>query len=429
MKFGTDGLRGRAGLEITAELALALGRAVVQVLGAHIVAGGGTPRVAIARDTRPSGPMLEAAVAAGVLAAGGEVLRCGVLPTPGLSVVTAQEGCVGGVMITASHNPAPDNGLKVLGPDGRKLSKAMTLAIEAALVAPNVAQVTPAGQNVELAEAADHWLHAVRRGVPGGAWLRGTRLVLDAANGAARGHALRLLRNLGAEVHAIGEGEGSAINEGCGAVHPERMCAEVRAIAADAGIALDGDADRVVLCDANGSIVDGDGILYLLARGPVAVGTVMSNEGLARALHARGTVLQRAAVGDANVADAMTETGATIGAEPSGHVLFRDGLPTGCGLLAGLRALAAARSDRTDGIDLREALTGYMPTFQAHAKAAVAPLEPLAGAIAALEAAGSRVVARKSGTEPIIRVMVEHMDAAQARAGLDTLLGLLGASS
>jgi phosphoglucosamine mutase len=245
--------------------------------------------------------------------------------------------------------------------------------------------------------------------------------VLDAANGAARLHAARLLRNLGAEVHAIGEGEGDGINDGCGAVHPERMCAEVRSVGADAGLALDGDADRVVLCDGEGAVLDGDAILWLLARGPVAVGTIMSNEGLARGLAARGTTLVRVPVGDAHVARGMVEHDASIGAEPSGHVLFADGLPTGCGLLAGLRALAAG------GVSLRSGMVGYAPTFQAHGKAAVAPLEPLAPAIARIEAEGGRVVARKSGTEPIVRVMVEHVDPAQARAGLDTLLGILGA--
>jgi phosphoglucosamine mutase len=363
--------------------------------------------------------MLEAAVIAGITAAGATAVRCGVLPTPGLSAVVAEEGFAGGVMITASHNPAHDNGLKVLDGAGRKPSASHRSALEALLAGPLVLVDAP-GDVMDFAEAGDVWLAAVRRRLPGGAWLKGTRIVIDAANGAARGRAAQLVRNLGAEVVAIGEGSGAQINEGCGAVHPALLSAAVREHAADAGIALDGDGDRVIVCDDAGRVLDGDALLWLLADGPVAVGTIMSNEGLARGLAARGTTLLRTPVGDAHVAAAMVASGARVGAETSGHVLFADGLPTGCGLLAGLRALAGGPHR------LQARLEGYTPTVQVHGKRPRQPLDVLSPTMAQLEDAGCRVVARASGTEPIVRVMVEHADAARARAGLDRLLALLG---
>ncbi len=417
IRFGTDGVRGRVPGEMGPALALALGNAAAEY--AVRVLGGGAVRVAVAQDSRPSGGMLEAAVIAGITAAGATAVRCGVLPTPGLSAVVAEEGWAGGVMITASHNPAHDNGLKVLDAAGRKPSDAHRRALEGLLAAPLVLATAP-GDVHEFAEAGDLWLAAVRRKVPGGAWLKGTRIVVDAANGAARGRAAQLVRNLGAEVVTIGEGSGAQINEGCGAVHPALISAAVLEHAADAGIALDGDGDRVIVCDDAGRVLDGDALLWLLADGPVAVGTIMSNEGLARGLAARGTTLLRTPVGDAHVAAAMVASGARVGAETSGHVLFADGLPTGCGLLAGLRALAGGPHR------LQARLEGYAPTVQVHGKRPRQSLEVLAPTIAQLEEIGCRVVARASGTEPIVRVMVEHADAARARAGLDRLLALLG---
>ncbi len=411
MKFGTDGLRGRANTEIGAELALRLGNAAASTLG---------PRVAVAMDTRPSGPMLEAAVVAGVAAAGGRALRCGVLPTPGLSALVAELDADAGIMITASHNPARDNGLKVLARGGGKLEAAGRAALERAL-GEALVNATEVGGVEVVANAQERYVAAVLAAARGpGRWLTGHTVVVDTANGAATGIAGRVLAALGARVIAIGDGRGDAINAGVGAVHPEAMVAAVRSHGAAAGIALDGDADRVVLCDATGRIVDGDGILYLLGAGSSVVGTIMSNAGLERALAARGTRLVRAAVGDANVADAMRAHAASLGAEPSGHVLFADGLPTGCGLLAALRALAP------DPSTLAARLADYRPTFQAHAVGPRKALDGLAAAIAELEVDGARVVARPSGTEPVVRLMVEHDDARRARSGVDTLVRLLG---
>ncbi|MEN9786112.1 MAG: phosphoglucosamine mutase [Pseudomonadota bacterium] len=427
VRFGTDGVRGRVGGEVHAELALALGNALAVELGARGVEG----PVAVAMDTRPSGPMLEAAVVAGICAAGARAVRCGVIPTAGLSHVVAAHGWGAGVMITASHNPAHDNGLKVVDARGRKADPALREALERRMAVARVHDDVP-GDVVVWDEAGDEWVDAVRRRVPRGAWLSGTRIVLDAANGAARGHAARLLGHLGAEVIAIGEGSGAAINDACGAVHPGALAAEVRRTGADAGIALDGDADRVVLCDSQGAILDGDAILWLLAGGGTVVGTVMSNDGLARGLAARGVSLVRSAVGDSHVAAAMEAHGAALGAEPSGHVLFADGLPTGCGMLAALRALAP------DARGLRSRLEGYRPTRQVHA---TVPRGGVAGgqapppqaedprlreAMGALEARGCRIVVRPSGTEPVTRIMVEHEDEGVARAGLDTLRAILG---
>ncbi len=429
VRFGTDGLRGRVGSEIHAELALALGNA----LGAELAAQGNDGPVAVAMDTRPSGPMLEAAVVAGVCAAGVRAVRCGIVPTAALSTVVEAHAWAAGVMITASHNPAHDNGLKVVDGRGRKADAALRAAIEARLRGPRLHDDVP-GDVIAWDEAGDEWIDAVRRRVPRGAWLAGTRIVLDAANGAARGRAAQLLGHLGAEVIAIGEGSGADINDGCGAVHPGRMVARVRAERADAGIALDGDADRVMLCDAQGTLLDGDAILWLLAREGTAVGTIMSNDGLARGLAERGVTLVRSAVGDSHVAAAMEASGAALGAEPSGHVLFSDGLPTGCGMLAALRALAP------DARGLHERVAGYHPTRQVHAAVprggvaggqAPPPQEQdsrLREAIVAWEARGCRVVVRPSGTEPVTRLMVEHADEAVAREGLDTLRGILGES-
>lgn len=411
MRFGTDGIRGRAGLEVTAELALRLGAAVVRTLG---------PRVAVAEDGRPSGPMLEAAVIAGVAAAGGRATRLGVFPSPALSWHVARGDDHAGVMITASHNPASDNGLKVFLADGTKPGPAIRAALEAALEDP-----LPCGVpgRIEAADGGAAYVRAMLTALGGGRWLAGRRVVLDTANGAAAGLAARVLVALGARVWTIGDGEGSAINAGVGALHPEGLVAAVREQGADAGIALDGDGDRGVLVDADGTVLDGDALLWLAAGEgldpPVVVGTVMTNAGLEAALAARGVRLVRTAVGDAEVAAGMAATGARVGGEPSGHLLFADGPPTADGLYAALRALR--------GGPIAPRLAGYRPTVQASAQMprAGVDLARAAAAQAELEAAGARVVVRPSGTEPVVRIMVEHADPELARAGVERLRAAL----
>ncbi len=415
MKFGTDGIRGRCPADIGPELAMRVGNAVASWAGEGA-------RVAVGRDGRRTGVMLEAAVVAGITAAGGTAVRCGVLPTPGLSVATAERADAG-IMITASHNPPGDDGLKALGRGGRKIDAAARETIERALGGPMHTAAVPGGVE-DAADAGDRWVAAVVAAARGPGvdprFLSGHTIVLDTANGAASGLAGRALVALGARVLALGDGDGSRINVGCGALHPETVVAAVRARGASAGIALDGDGDRVVLVDAGGNLLDGDALIWLLAEGEVAVGTIMSNEGLARALAKRGQRLVRTKVGDAYVADGMVVHGARMGAEPSGHVLFDDGLPTGCGLLAALRALRAGPDT------LAARLAGYAPTHQAHATAPLGPTDALAPILARLEGEGCRVVVRPSGTEPVVRLMVEHADAAAAAAGLDALRAALG---
>lgn len=419
MRFGTDGVRGRAGETVTATGAMALGAAVVEALG---------PRVAVAGDPRPSSPMLVAAVAAGVAAAGGEAVDLGTLPSPALSWHVARFGFDAGVMVTASHNPAADNGLKVFGADGSKPDAATRAALEARLAAPRLSG--PPGRVRRDADAGAAYVEALLAAVGGGRWLKAHTIVLDTANGASTGLAARVLGALGARVWAMGDGPGDRINDGVGALHPEALAARVVEVGADAGIALDGDGDRGALVDAHGRVLDGDALLWLAAGGavepPAVVGTVMTNLGLEHALGGLGVRLLRTAVGDAEVAEGMRRIGARLGGEPSGHLLFADGPPTADGLYACLRAL------RPGVRTLADRLSGYVPATQAHGTVPGGALPPgrIDAAVAGLERAGARVVVRPSGTEPVVRVMVEHVDPAVARAGLDSLLSLLtGASS
>lgn len=410
-RFGTDGLRGRANVDITPGLAMSLGNVLVGVLG---------PRIAVAHDPRPSGPMLVAATIAGITAAGGEAIDLGVLPTPGLSALVARLGLDGGVMVTASHNAAADNGLKAVDATGAKLDDAARLRVEARLGDPLDHAAIPGGVRL-LPDAAERYVAAVLEVVPRGRWLAGQTVVVDTANGAATGLAGRVLAALGARVVTLGDGAGADINAGCGAMHPEALVAAVLAHGACAGIALDGDGDRGVLVTAAGQVLDGDALIWLCARGDTAVGTVMSNGGLEAGLAARGIRLVRTPVGDAHVAAAMRETGALVGGEPSGHVLFSDGLPTADGLVATLRALApdattlAARvADLPRHTQLNRALD-VDPARIPHTESITA----------ALRASGARVVVRASGTEAVVRVMVEHVEEGIAREGMERVVGVL----
>lgn len=416
IRFGTDGLRGRVNRDITPEIAMSLGNALVRTLAPL----DGGPRIAVARDTRPSGPMLEAACIAGICAAGGEAVRLGVLPTSGVSALVVRHGFDGGIMVTASHNPASDNGLKSVDSTGRKIVGDTLLRLESMLGGPLLHADSPGGVR-SLPEAGDDYVRAVLDAVPRGRWLAGSTLVLDTANGACVGLAARVLSALGARVLSIGDGTGDRINDGCGALHPAWMAAAVRAHGASCGIALDGDGDRVTLADASGRILDGDAILWLGASGEVVVGTVMTNGGLEASLAERGIRLLRTAVGDSNVAIEMRATGATVGGEPSGHVLFSDGLPTADGLLAGLRALYPGPETLAKRLDRLH----LYPQEQAAVRAAPDRIRRCEAASSTLRAAGARVIVRASGTEPVVRVLVEHRDRATAREGLSRLVGLL----
>lgn len=428
MKFGTDGIRGPVGAAIDGVVAWRVGYG----LGIHL--GGGT--VAVGRDTRPSGPALAQAVIAGVRAAGADAVDCGVLPTPALASVVRAHGLAGGVMVTASHNLADDNGLKVLDGRGDKAGADARAAIEAALAARHQPVVPGARGRMLPAPSLDVWAPLA------GLALGGVSVVLDAANGAAHVLGAERLRASGAVVTLLGSGDGRAINARCGALHPRAMIDAMDAAGAELGIALDGDGDRLTLAVRVGAevrVLDGDAVLYVLgqdvAAGGVVVGTVMSNLALEQGLAARGVRFVRTAVGDAEVWAAMEAHDARIGGEPSGHLMFRGSAsdPVGsCGLATAARVLAL-------GLPVvRERVAAWSPATQRAASVPRRALKPalaevdaagIAAAVASvsdgLVAAGARVVVRPSGTEPIVRVMVEHVDAAVAASGCEALVNTL----
>ncbi|MEO0983311.1 MAG: phosphoglucosamine mutase [Pseudomonadota bacterium] len=420
--FGTDGFRGPVGEPpITPEILTRIGAAV-----AREAAGDGP--VLIGRDTRDSGEMIEAALIAGCQAAGAPVVRIGVAPTPAVSVATRARGARLGVAITASHNPYTDNGVKLFGSDGYKVSEAFQESVEAALDRGEP-RAAGAGAVETLADGLADYEAAFHAALPADVSLAGLNVVVDAANGAAFDVGPRLLAGLGAEVTAIGVSpNGRNINLECGSNHPQGLAAEVKRAGADVGVAFDGDADRVVLCDAQGGLIDGDQILGALAadaldagglKGGAVAATVMSNLGLERYLDSKGAALIRTPVGDRHVVAAMREGGYGLGGEQSGHIVLGDVATTGDGPLAAAMCLAlVARTGRPAAECLRvfepapQALVnvrygGGDPLGAASVKAAIADAE------AALGDAG-RLVIRKSGTEPVIRVMVEALDGALA---------------
>lgn len=385
VRFGTDGIRGRAGAwPLDGPGMRRIGRAVAEVARGTVLVGW---------DTRASSEGLKDALTEGLVAGGVEVGLCGVLPTPALSVAVPALGAARGVMITASHNPWFDNGVKVLGPDGAKEPDEQGL--ETALAA-DLADAPSPGTARLVEDPAGSW----RRRLPR-VDLRGLRVLLDCANGAASPHAPGVLEALGATVlRRATTPDGRNINDGCGALHPPQDLE-----GCDLAIALDGDGDRLTLVDAAAGALDGDDLLWMLAPadGPV-VGTVMTNSGLERALGGR---LVRAPVGDRHVADAIRRVGARVGAEPSGHVLFSDGLPSSCGLFTALRVLSG-------GWPLGPRL-GWTRLPSARRDVRVSARRPLdtLRAPAEAEARGLRVLVRASGTEPVIRVLVEGPDAAR----------------
>jgi len=393
IRFGTDGVRAEAGTWPLTE-------AGVRRMGRGIAAWAGGPgaTVVIGRDPRESGPGLESALVEGLVEGGAAVIRLGVLPTAAVSCAAAAEGADAGIMLTASHNPWHDNGVKVLMGTGRKPTD--TAGLEAAFVAAS----TPGGGDVrDHEDGAAAW----RAAMPD-VDLRGKRILLDCASGAAHGHAARVLRACGAEVvEHDAPPNGRNINAGVGALHPPGRDA-LAAAGCQLGICLDGDADRIALVDAEHGLLDGDDLLWLLcgaATGPV-IGTVMSNGGLEAALGGR---LVRTPVGDKHVAAELARTGAPVGAEPSGHVLFEDGLPTGDGLYTALRVLQTlAGGAGAPPLPLPAGGWTRWPVAQdaVRFQGARVPLEALETPEQAREA-GNRLVVRYSGTEPKLRILVE----------------------
>jgi phosphoglucosamine mutase len=433
--FGTDGIRGVANERLSPELALRVGRAATRRLRDSHPA----PVVLIGRDTRRSGTMLEDALAAGIASAGGHAVRLGVLPTPAVAWGVLQRGAAAGIVISASHNPYPDNGIKLFGADGYKLLDAEEEAIEALLEAdtdlPTGRDVGTTSSATGAAEAYAEWVAEVA-GVP----LAGMRIVVDCAHGAATTVAPRLFELLGADVVLIAcEPDGCNINVECGSTHLGHVAAAVVAEGAMLGVAFDGDADRVLFVDAAGNPVDGDHILTLLAADAISraalpgnrvVVTSMANLGAHHALRALGCTLEITDVGDRYVLEAMRRHGSVLGGEQSGHVIALDHQTTGDGPLTATLVLAAlARSGQT----LAEAAAAVekFPQNLISVRARREGLEectPLWDAIAAAEAElgdNGRIVVRASGTEPLVRVMVEARDAEACRAIAQELVAIV----
>ena len=437
--FGTDGVRGRANEHpMTAEVALALGQAIAHVLR---VPGGERRRIIIGKDTRLSGYLFEDALAAGICAMGVDVIQVGPMPTPGMAFLAHDMRCHAGVMISASHNAYEDNGIKFFSSDGFKLPDVIEERIEALITSGELADLrAPAdeiGQARRIDDAEGRYVVFLKNTFPAGSSLEGLRVVLDCANGAAYKVGPTVLEELGAEVFSLGvEPNGRNINDGCGSLFPERTAAKVREVRADIGIALDGDADRAVLVDEQGEILDGDELLALFARdliergelrGKQVVGTVMSNLGLERALESMGATLLRTPVGDRHVVEAMRREGCNLGGEQSGHLVFLDHNTTGDGLVTALQALAIMSRK---GGRLSELVEGFQRLPQVLLNVPVAskrPIEDLPSIQAALRKLEAefdgrgRVLIRYSGTEPKARVMVEGEDARRVSEAAEEL--------
>lgn len=441
LRFGTDGVRGPANTQLTPELALALGRAAAQTLGAG-------PWL-IGRDTRVSGPLLHAAFAAGLASEGADSVDLGVIPTPGVAHLCAADQ-LPGVMISASHNPFGDNGIKLFQSGGLKLDDSRQTQVEAALEAIEADGIPgsdqrPGGPLVgSLRSAPDAWVryaHHLEGGVLEGRRLPGTRVVVDCAHGAASDVAPRVLAELGATVTVIhADPDGTNINDRCGSNHPESLQAAVVARGAQCGLALDGDADRIVMVDAEGELVDGDQLMALLAldlrdqgllHGGSVVVTVMTNLGFRQAMAAHDIGVVDTPVGDRHVLAALEDQRLALGGEQSGHIILRDRTTTGDGVLTGVSVLdVMARTGRTLA-DLAGVMT-RLPQVLVNVPVERSPdlLERIAPDVARAEialAGRGRVLVRPSGTEPLVRVMVEAPTEAEARQVADELASTLTA--
>ncbi|MDX3883564.1 MULTISPECIES: phosphoglucosamine mutase [Sphingomonas] len=432
--FGTDGIRGRTNeAPMTAATAMKVGQAA----GAHFMRGDHRHRVVIGKDTRLSGYMMESALVAGFTSVGMDVVLVGPMPTPAVAMLTRSMRADIGVMISASHNPFYDNGIKLFGPDGYKLSDADEDAIEALLDAEPLLVASDAiGRARRVEDARGRYIHAAKSTFPDKLTLDGLRIVIDCANGAAYQVAPAALWELGAEVIPLGVSpDGININDKCGSTDPAALVAKVVETRADIGIALDGDADRLIVVDDKGNVVDGDQLMALigvswarkgLLRGGGIVATVMSNLGLERFLGGHGLALHRAAVGDRYVLEAMRSQGFNVGGEQSGHIILSDHATTGDGLVAALQVLAELVES---GRPAHELLRQFDPLPQLLKNVRFkggAPLEQdgVKQAIAAAEArlnGTGRILIRKSGTEPLIRVMAEGEDEALVAEVVDSI--------
>jgi phosphoglucosamine mutase len=433
--FGTDGVRGTANIEpVTAETALKLGRAAAHVF--KNVAPHSRSRekhkIVIGKDTRLSGYMLENAISAGVLSMGVDVLFIGPLPTPGVAYATRSLRADAGIVITASHNPFDDNGIKFFRADGYKLEDKIEDEIEHLVFSGEIENIRPTaseiGKAVRIDDALGRYIEYAKASFPRGMTLDGVRVVVDCGNGAAYKATPCVLRELGAEVIVYGnQPDGTNINKDCGSMHPEMMAAKVGERRADIGIAHDGDADRVLLCDEHGTMIDGDDIMVIAALEMIAAGTllkntvvatVMSNAGIDAAITKAGGRVVRTAVGDKNVIDEMLREGYNFGGEQSGHLIFRDFSSTGDGLVAALQILRIMKAQGKPLSQLKQCWTRYPQLVTNVRVREKRPFDQLNGlpdlltqAEAAVKMAGGRVLLRYSGTEPKARLLMEGPDA------------------
>jgi phosphoglucosamine mutase len=430
--FGTDGVRGLANADLTPELSLSVARAAAGVLADRD--GTSRPVAVVGRDPRASGEMLEAAVVAGLTSAGAEVLLAGVVPTPALAHLTAETGADLGVMISASHNPMPDNGIKLFSRGGHKLPDAVEAAIEQTVLSGASAGHRPTGAGIgrvrALPDAAERYVQHLLSTVAEP--LTGLRLVVDCAHGAAAATAPEVYRRAGAIVHAIGdEPDGWNINDGIGSTHLGPLVEAVRRQGADVGIAHDGDADRCLAVTAQGEVVDGDAILAVCAlalqeqgrlKDDTVVATVMSNLGFHHTMRAAGITVHTTAVGDRYVLEALRERGLSLGGEQSGHLVFLDHATTGDGLLTGLALLSRMRATGASLAELASVVHRLPQTLvnvPVTDRMAVSASHAVAEAVNAVEEElgdTGRVLLRPSGTEQLVRVMVEAPSQEQADA-------------
>jgi phosphoglucosamine mutase len=433
--FGTDGVRGTANVEpVTAETALKLGRAAAHVFKnlESQSRGRGKHKIVIGKDTRLSGYMLENAISSGILSMGVDVLFIGPLPTPGVAYVTRSLRADAGIVITASHNPYEDNGIKFFGADGYKLDDKIENEIESLVFSGEIEKVRPTageiGKAVRIDDALGRYIEFAKSSFPRGMTLEGLRVVVDCGHGAAYKSTPSVLHELGAEVIVYGHRpDGTNINKDCGSMHPAQMCHNVAEHQAHIGIAHDGDADRVLLCDENGKLIDGDDIMAIAALDMLAqktlaektlVATVMSNAGLETAIKSAGGKMIRTAVGDKNVIDEMLKHGFNFGGEQSGHLIFRDFGTTGDGLVAALQILRIMKAKNLPLSKLAKCWTRF-PQLVTNVKVREKiPFEKIDGVtkfVAAaekeLKSAGGRVLLRYSGTEPKARLLLEGRDA------------------
>ncbi|MGE3152388.1 MAG: phosphoglucosamine mutase [Nitrospiraceae bacterium] len=440
--FGTDGVRGVANLEpMTSEIAMQLGRAAAHIFQRRA----GRHQIVIGKDTRLSGYMLESALTSGICSMGVDVLLVGPLPTPAIAFLTRSLRADAGVVISASHNPYQDNGIKFFSSNGLKLPDELEARIESLIVSDEIKHLRPTadaiGKAFRIDDAEGRYIEFVKRSLPKDLDFQGLRVVVDCAHGAAYKVAPTILRELGASVEAVGvKPDGMNINAACGAVHPEQLQETVRRHQAHIGVALDGDADRVIFVSEQGTVVDGDHIMAALAfdlreRNQLAqhtvVGTVMSNFGLEAALGKAGVKLVRTPVGDRYILERMIADGYNFGGEQSGHMIFLDHNTTGDGLIAGLQVLSLMKRTGKPLSELADAMTripqvliGVKVSSKPDLSSIPAIHEAIRNSEIRLNSTG-RVLVRYSGTEPLLRIMVEGSDDALIRTLAEDLAGVV----